>query len=46
MVRYNTDLGKNSRMRFQYPDGLVQDGINTIANALELLQFCSKPSIW
>ena len=27
-------------------DGLVQDCSNSIANALELLQFCTKPSIW
>ena len=26
-------------------DGLVQDGSNSIADVLELLQFCSKPSI-
>ena len=26
-------------------DGLVQDCSNSIANALELLQFCTKPSI-
>ena len=26
-------------------DGLVQDCSNSIANALELLQSCSKPSI-
>ena len=25
--------------------GLVQDGSNSIANALELLQSCTKPSI-
>ena len=27
-------------------DGLVQDCSNSIANALELLQSCTKPSIW
>ena len=27
-------------------DGLVQDRSNSIANALELLQSCTKPSIW
>ena len=26
-------------------DGLVQDCSNSISNALELLQFCTKPSI-
>ena len=32
---------------FQYHiDGLVQDCSNSIANALELLQSCTKPSIW
>ena len=29
-----------------YNDGLVQDCSNSIANALELLQSCTKPSIW
>ena len=29
-----------------YIDGLVQDCSNSIANALELLQSCTKPSIW
>ena len=28
-----------------YCDGLVQDCSNSIANALELLQYCTKPSI-
>ena len=28
-----------------YFDGLVQDCSNSIANALELLQSCTKPSI-
>ena len=28
-----------------YFDGLVQDCSNSIANALELLQSCAKPSI-
>ena len=27
-------------------DGLLQDCSNSIANALELLQFCTKPSKW
>ena len=27
-------------------DGLVQDCSNTIANALEFLQSCTKPSKW
>ena len=28
-----------------YLDGLVQDRSNSIANAMELLQSCTKPSI-
>ena len=28
-----------------YPDGLVQDCSISIANALEILQSCTKPSI-
>ena len=31
---------------FHYIDGLVQDCSNSIANALELLQSSTKPSIW
>ena len=31
---------------FQCINGLVQDCSNSIANALELLQFCTKPAIW
>ena len=27
-------------------NGLVQDSSNSIANSLELLQSCTKPSIW
>ena len=29
-----------------YTDGLAQEGSNAIANVLELLQSCTKPSIW
>ena len=29
----------------QYVDGLTQDSINPIANALELLQSCAEPSM-
>ena len=29
-----------------YLNGLVQDCSNSIANALELLQSCIKPSVW
>ena len=29
-----------------YIDGSVQDCSNSIANALELLQYCKKPSIY
>ena len=34
------------RMIMKRIDGLVQDYSNSIANALELLQSCTKPSIW
>ena len=37
-------LGINSTQ--QGTNGLVQDCSNSIANTLELLQSCSKPSIW
>ena len=29
-----------------YVDGLVQGSSNSIANELELLQACAKPSMW
>ena len=32
-------------IRIHYIDGLVQDCSNSIANAMELLQSCTKPSI-
>ena len=38
----------NESIRFIFPDhydGLVQNCSNSIANALELLQSCTKPSI-
>ena len=31
---------------WEHINGLVQDCSNSIANALELLQSCTKPSIW
>ena len=34
------------RWKNQYFEGLVQYCSNSIANALELLQSCAKPSIW
>ena len=34
------------RKRFHDIDGLAQDWSNSIANALELLQFCTKASTW
>ena len=34
-----------AQMLNEYLDGLVQDCSNSIANALELLQSCTKPSI-
>ena len=36
---------KTNQQHFVYIDGLAQDCSNTIANALELLQSTSKPSI-
>ena len=33
-------------MAYHYVDGLVQDCSNSSANALELLQSCTKPSMW
>ena len=33
-------------MYADYIDGLVQDCSNSIANALELVQSCTKPSIY
>ena len=38
-------LSKGSRKDVNYIDGLVRDYSNSIANALELLQSCTKPSI-
>ena len=35
-----------TQFRDAYIGGLVQDCSNSIANALELLQSCSKPSIY
>ena len=35
-----------TKLLHDYIDGLVQDCRNSIANALELLQYCAKPSIW
>ena len=32
-------------MQLLYIDGLVKDGSNPIADALELLQFCTEPSM-
>ena len=37
---------RNVNILSQYIDGLVQDCSNSIANALELLQSCTKPSIY
>ena len=35
-----------SLLTTRIPHGLVQNCSNSIANALELLQFCTKPWIW
>ena len=39
-------IGSSSNINETYIDGLVQDCSNSIANALELLQSCTKPSIY
>ena len=36
---------ENKCHEMKYIDGLMQDCINSIANALELLQSCTKPLI-
>ena len=33
-------------MYMDYIDGLVKDCSNSIANALDLLQYCAKPSMY
>ena len=45
-LRYLIYLGRIWLGLVRYIGGLVHDCSNTIANALELLQFCIKPSIW
>ena len=42
LTQYRLSLLKNERMHI---DGLVPDCSNSIANALELLQSCTKPSM-
>ena len=39
------DINRLSNSRIQHVDGLVQNCSNSIANALELLQSCTKPSM-
>ena len=39
-------LLQNTHVGELHIDGLAQDCSNSIANALELLQFCTKPLIW
>ena len=42
-------LNEPRKMRDQYDydlDGLVQDCSISIANAMEILQSCTKPTIW
>ena len=39
------DVSLSHTAIFHYIDGLVQDCSNSIANTLELLQSCTKPSI-
>ena len=43
---WHRDNLRPNRLNLNDIDGLVQDCSNSIANALELLQSCTKPSIW
>ena len=43
---YSRELWINWRVRRRNIDGFLQDCNISIANALELLQSCTKPSIW
>ena len=36
----------HNKANLDYINGLMQDYSNSIADALELLQSCTKPSIW
>ena len=45
LIQQSTPTG-DPRIDWPHFDGLVQDCSNSIANALELLQYCLKPSIW
>ena len=42
-ARFSVPLWMKSN---NYADGLVQDCCNSIANALQLLQYCTEPSMW
>ena len=44
-VTYNI-ITRNNNTRWVYIDGLVHDDSDSIANALELLKSCTKPSIY
>ena len=51
LFKYDIHSNRNTPDKTQgiigvYNDGLVQDYSNSIANALELLQYCIKQSIW
>ena len=43
--RMQTIIWINDELIPAYIEGLAQDGSNSIANALELPQYCTKPSI-
>ena len=44
--RWKTKSFFRGKPNIEHVDGLVQYCSNSIANALELLQSCSKPSMW
>ena len=44
--RASTIQLQNLSLQYHQLEGLVQDCSNSIANALELLQSCTEPSIW
>ena len=46
MMEYNFQSEIRYSILFVYTDGLAQESSNATANVLELLQSCTKPSIW
>ena len=45
-LRFHLKFVQINTVLLMHIDGLVQDCSNSIANALELLQSCTKPSIY